>query len=289
MNIIVIANCHVQPIREGLALSSEVDETFSVPIHLINTVHYFEAIEKIKNASKKRFIVLQFNGLLEKAALGDEIMSRVDRVLSFTNIHFSGLHPDITYLGGMGSRVVSALGDYHSKICLLAFKKGYSIDQCEKLFNHSTYHRLDFYNEWNVSERELLNRDTLLDIKFAQEFLIMSRSENTLYTFNHPLGFVFHRFLEKIYQALDIQFPKFPNSFFYNFLANDVWWPVYPEISEFHQSTKSMSMSFKAPDHLGGKLYNLNQFISSCYRLYDQQAIHSLDLPENISKKLETF
>lgn len=287
MNIIVIANCHVQPIRDGLALSSEIDEVFSIPVHLANTVHYTNAIEQIKKSQKEKFTVLQFGGLLESASLDPEIVLRIDRVVSFTNIYFTGLHPDMTYFGGMGKRISSPLGDYHSKICLLAFKKGLSIDQCEKLFNDSTYRQLDFYTEWTESEAELRKRDDHLDIKFADDFFQMTRRESTLYTFNHPLGIVFSRFLEKIYKYFDLTPSNFPDSYFYNYLSHNAWWPVYPEINEFHKLKNMMPVNFKAPDHLSRKFYNLTEFISSSYRLYTEQGVGEIDLPLKLSGYLE--
>ncbi len=289
MNIIVIANCHVQPIRDGLALSSDIDEAFSIPVHLVNTVHYTNAVEQIKNSRKEKFTVLQFGSLLETAALGPEIVSRIDRVVSFTNIYFTGLHPDMTYFGGMGKRILSPLGDYHSKICLLAFKKGLSIDQCEKLFNDSTYRQLDFYTEWVASETELRKRDDHLDIKFADDFLQMTRLESTLYTFNHPLGIVFSRFLEKIYKHLDLTAPNFPHSYFYNYLATNAWWPIYPEINDFHQLKNVMPVNFKAPDFLSRKFYSLKEFISSSYRLYTDQGVGKIDLPLKLSGYIDKF
>jgi hypothetical protein len=287
VNIIVIANCHVQPIRDGLALSSEIDEVFAIPVHLENTIHYTNAIEYIRKSQKEKFTVLEFGGLLQKAALGPEIVSRIERVVSFTNIYFTGLHPDMTYFGGMGRRVSSPLGDYHSKICLLAFNKGLSIDQCEKLFNNSIYQQFDFYTEWTESEAELRKRDEHLDIKFADEFLEMTRLEPTLYTFNHPLGIVFSRFLEKIYKYLGLTSPQFPGSYFYNYLASNAWWPIYPEISEFHKLKNLTPITFKAPDHLSRKFYNLREFISLSYRLYSEQNIREIELPLKLSNYLE--
>ena len=287
MNIIVIANCHIQPIRDGLALSSEIEEVFSIPVHLENTVHYTNAVDQIKQSQKEKFTVLEFGGLLQKAVLGAEIVSRVERVVSFTNIYFTGLHPDMTYFGGMGRRVSSPLGDYHSKICLLAFNKGLSIDQCEKLFNDATYQQLDFYTEWTESEAELRKRDEHLDIKFADEFLEMTKLEPTLYTFNHPLGIVFNRLLEKIYKHLGLTPLRFPDSYFYNYLASNAWWSVYPEINEFHKFKNLMPITFKAPDHLSRKFYSLREFISLSYRLYSEQNIREIELPLKLSNYLE--
>jgi hypothetical protein len=287
VNIIVIANCHVQPVRDALALSHEVDEVFSVPIHLVNTIHYTNAIEQIKNSNKQKFTVLQFDGLLEKANLGNDILSRIDRVLSFTNIYFSGLHPDITYFGGMGKRVMSPLGDYHSRICLLSFIKGYSLDQCTNLFNSKNYDQLDYYKEWDKSDTELRRRDSTLDIKFADGFLEMTKNEPTLYTFNHPLGPVFYHLAEKIFTGLELAFPKFPTSYFYNYLATNAWWPIYPEIGDFNSIKFDHPMIFKSPDHLSRKFYSLEQFVAASFALYAQQGLTTNELPAHFANILE--
>lgn len=289
MNIIVIANCHVRPILDGLSLSQEVEELFSIPFHLINTIHYANAIEKIKNSKKKKFTILQFDSLVEKANLGDDILSRVDRILSFTNIYFSGLHPDMTYFGAMGKRVTSPLGDYHSKICLLAFIKGYSLDQCANLFNAKTYEQLGFYMEWDKSDKELRRRDITLDIKFADIFLDMTKNEPTMYTFNHPLGQVFYHLVEKIFSALALVFPKYSSSYFYNYLATNAWWPVYPEIADFNSVKIAHSMNFKSPDHLSKKFYSLEQFISASYDLYSQQGLNAIGFPARLAANLENI
>jgi hypothetical protein len=287
MNIIVIANCHVGPICEGLALSPEVDEIFPIPIHLINTDLYRNALERIKNSHNQNFTVLQFDGLLEKTGLDEQTLARVDRVLTFTNIYFTGLHPDLTYVGDRGRRIYSPIGDYHSKICVLSFVKGYSLEKCEHLFNVKTYEELDFFEEWNKSHNELNQRDLSLDIKFSGQFLEMVKNEPTLYSVNHPLVAVFNRLINQIFMVLEVEFPKFPDAFFYNHLASDAWWPVYAEINEFHFLKQSMSMSFKSPNHLGKNFYNLTQFLSASYKLYNEQAVTDTLLPPSLANYLE--
>jgi hypothetical protein len=287
MNIIVIANCHVDPICERLALSPEVDGVFPLPIHVINTDVYRKALERIKNSINHNFTVLQFDGLLEKTGLDEQTLARVDRVLTFTNIYFTGLHPDLTYMGDRGKRVYSPIGDYHSKICVLSFVKGYSLEQCENLFNAKAYEELGFFEEWNKSHNNLYQRDLSLDIKFAGQFMEMVKNEPTLYSINHPLVAVFTQLINQIFVALEVEFPKFPDVFFFNHLASDAWWPVYSEINEFHSLKQSMSMSFKSPNHRGKNFYNLNQFISASYKLYTEQAVTETLLPPSLANYLD--
>jgi hypothetical protein len=287
MNIIVIANCHVQPIADGLMLHPQVENLYSIPIHLINTEHFTNALSKIKESNNKNYTILQFDKLLSKVDLGEEVMSRVDTILTFTNIYFSGLHPDLTYIGQMGKRVISPLGDYHSKICFLSFMKGYTEDTCINLFNMSTYEKLDYLKKWEISSTELRSRDTTLDIKFADIFLSMIKNESTLYTINHPLGSVFSRLLLLIFEKLNIEIMTFPSSYFYNHLANNAWWPVFQEVIEYHKIGYSSPMLFKSPDSMSRKFYDLNQFISASYKFYTDQDVTSVTLPENFKHEFE--
>ncbi|WP_151711033.1 WcbI family polysaccharide biosynthesis putative acetyltransferase [Acinetobacter brisouii] len=57
-----------------------------------------------------------------------------DRFISYTNIFFTGLHPDLSYFGSFNQRINSPLGDYHSKLALTAFAKNMSITECLDLY-----------------------------------------------------------------------------------------------------------------------------------------------------------
>jgi hypothetical protein len=287
MNIIIIANCQVQPISDGLLLHPQVENVYSIPIHLSNTTNFTSYINKIKESNKTNYTIIQFDSLLEKIDLGEAIMSRVNKLMTFTNIYFTGLHPDLTYVGQMGKRLISPLGDYHSKICFLSFVKGYSVEKCLSLYTESTFEKLNYFKQWEISSKELQSRDKNLDIKFADIFLAMLKDEPTLYTVNHPIGTVFNRLLLLIYEKLDIEILTFPSSFFYNHLANNAWWPIFPEFIEYHKISYESSSLFKSPDNMSRKFYNLNQFISASYKSYTDHDANLIVLPESFHQYLD--
>ena len=267
MKIVLIANCHVQPLAAGLLLSEDVEEVICVPLHLIGTPHFDNPVTKINN-STDNYAVLQFPNSLEKIDFHKNTLRRFDLVKSFTNIYFDGLHPDMAYFGGMGQRIISPLGDYHSKICLAAFAKSYSVADCKKLFNGESYSKLGFYDSWMKSEEELLRRDEVIDIKFAREFIGLSRENITLFTFNHPLPIVFAYLLKHLYSAVGLAPLNLPHEFFYNFLSSNAWWPVYDEIGRVNSIKYRTPQIFKSPDNQGGKVMNLEDFISNSYISY---------------------
>jgi hypothetical protein len=289
MNIILIGNCQVQPIGDGLALCPEVENIYSVPIHLAKSASYNSVIDKIQQSKCKNYTILQFDNLLSKVDLGDEVLSRVEKIYSFTQIYFWGLHPDITYFGALGKRILSPLGDYHSKICLLAYMKGYSLENCIKLFNQKTYERLNYFDLWDTSSDELRLRDKKVDIQFGDDFLSMVKSEPTLFTVNHPIGTVFDRLVKKITQSIGISSTSYPSSFFYNYLATNAWWPVYREMIDHHNISYDSPMMFKPPDNLGRKFYDLNQFVTASYKAYSESNIDSSRLPPVLKNNFDAI
>ena len=80
------------------------------------------------------------------------------RFANYTNIYFSGLHPDLTYFGGFGQRVTSPLGDYHSRIILACFFQGRSVRECLAAFNGGVYEKLGYFLQFEHSLAELARR-----------------------------------------------------------------------------------------------------------------------------------
>jgi hypothetical protein len=289
MNIILIGNCQIQPIGDGLRLAPEIKNIYPIPVHLMNSVHYVNAINTIKKSNDEKYVILQFDNLISKVDLGSDILSRVDKKLSFTQLYFGGLHPDITYFGQLGKRILSPLGDYHSKICLLSFMKGYSEEECIKLYNYKIYERLNFFSIWESSEDELCLRDQKVDIKFASDFFQMVKNEPTLFTINHPIGIVFDKLVKKITESIGINYPNFPSAFCYNYLANNSWWPVYPEIIDYHKISYSSQMYFKSPDNMSRKFYDLDHFINASYKAYNDQKVDVTQLPSALKSSFESI
>lgn len=278
MKLILIANCHVQPLAYLLELNPKIDAVIQIPLHLVGTEHYLRPI-KIIEESRDEYVVLQFPEQLEKINFTDSARLRFKNILSFTNIYFTGYHPDCCYLGGMGCRVVSPLGDYHSKLCYLAFAKGYNASECLNLFRPDVFERLGYYDEWKKSSHDLLQRDKNIDIKFAETFLTLSEKFLTLLTFNHPTALSFLKLSELIITSIGLQNLSLAEEAYPNFLYSNAVWPIYPGLNIIGDVSDRANYNFKSPDNIGKKIYSLGEFIVKSYANYTSVSLEKINKP----------
>ncbi|QDG39807.1 hypothetical protein FJN14_15650 [Alteromonas mediterranea] len=273
MKIAIIANCQTQAISNYMRIISGCSEIVNVPAHLLGSEQYCKALTKLKDlVNDGSAIIFTFN-LGER--FGEIATQKIKatakaKVFTITNLFFAGFHPDITYLGSMGKRILSPLGDYHSKIVLNSFTSGFSEEETIALFNEKTYKDLGFFEEYNKSKNELLARDKFSDIQFGEEFLQLVSSKPSLYTMNHPTPDVLYKFTCRLCEHAGITYSEFPPDFFNNYLSNAAWWPVYKEIAEYHKVNVSLPMIFKQPDSRGGNVLSLTQFVVRSYMRYNE-------------------
>ena len=278
MNIVVIANCHVQPLSYLLELSPDVNSVTQLPLHLKGTEHYSNPIKKIEE-SRDRYTVFHFPGALEGIEFSQQALERFDRKISFTNIYFTGLHPDATYLGGMGKRFLSPVGDYHSRIVYLSFVKNLLINECLEKFSPGTYLDLGYYKQWNLSAEELLARDLVCDIQFAKEFLKLTTTNLTLLTFNHPTPIVFNALANKMLNFLNLSGLTIPIESQPNFLATNSFWPIYDNLNLMEKLSYKTPFLFKVADSFGKKILTLEQFVAESYNMYTKFGVENIEKP----------
>lgn len=272
MKVIVIANCQVLPLVKGLGFMTDVETALGLPIHLFETNHFDKPKENFEALMKEdEPIILTFNnsekfGEFETGKLKHTFKN----VITITNIYFSGLHPDITYIGDMRGRISSPIGDYHSKIVIHSYMTGKSVNDCMLLFNGINYEKLGLYSEYADSASLLLERDKENDIAFGKYFMTLLKERPSLYTVNHPTPYIFQEYLCVIADHLGIRAQRLPIEMLPNYLANSAWWPVYPEIAEHHNLNYQMPMLFKQPEAMGGKIIGLKEFVVHSYDLYNK-------------------
>ena len=273
MKIAIIANCQTQAISNYMRIISGCSEIVNVPAHLLGTEQYNKALTNLKEiVNDENAVIFTFNlgeRFGEISTLKLKAVAKA-KVFTITNIFFSGFHPDITYLGSMGKRILSPLGDYHSKIVLNSFISGFSVEETIALFNEKTYKDLGFFEEFNKSKCELLARDKSSDIQFGEEFLQLVLSKPSLYTMNHPTPEVLYKFTCRLCEYAGIAYSEFPSAFFTNYLSTAAWWPVYKEIAEYHEANIVLPMVFKQPDSRGGNVLSLTQFIERSFTRYKE-------------------
>ncbi|WP_043342192.1 WcbI family polysaccharide biosynthesis putative acetyltransferase [Belnapia moabensis] len=188
-----------------------------------------------------------------------------------TNIHFTGLHPDITYFGPFGRRIHSAIGEYNSRIVLLCFLRNMSERDCLARFNARTYEALGYFRAWDESADELRRRDRPMNITFADAFLEITRQEQTLYSMNHPTSIAIASQAECIARALGLGGRFLPDAF-HNPLADQVHWPIYPEIGEANRLRYETAFRFGTPSSSLG----LEEFVYASYRRYATYGLEAM-------------
>lgn len=272
MKIAVIANCQCQPIAKSLASIFGMDCVIAIPIHLYGTKHFELPAKKFYEFTQGGdCVILTFQNAATFGSFSSEnLKATYDKVFTITNIYFTGIHPDITYVGDRGGRLQSPVGDYHSRLVLHSYLTGRSVRQCLERFTGQEYRNVGFFEEYDKSAMELMKRDLFNSIPFAKRFLEIIKEQPSLYTINHPTGYVFQEFTQLIIEKLSIKHPKFPYAMLPNYLANSVWWPIYPEIADMHGLKYSTPMLFKQPDNIGGRHLSLIDFIASSYNRYSR-------------------
>ncbi len=199
----------------------------------------------------------------------EELRSSGRPVLSTTNFYFAGLHPDAIYLGGFQGRVISPLGDYHSKIIVASYLQGASVAECIRRFNGETYENAGYFSVFKQSADELLNRDSQIDVKSAEIFIERLRVAPTMMTVNHPVVDVIALQAAAIIQALNLSATPFPPSYMVNTLSESAWLPIYPEVREALRIEYETPMNFKRPNQLVP--LSLGEYVAGSFDLYAQQ------------------
>lgn len=294
MKVGIIANCQAMPLAKTLQAIKEVTTVVTLPIHLYGADQFIKAENEFKELMKDpEAIILSYDISAEYGEYQTGILkNKLKNFYTLSNIFFSGLHPDITYVGDRNGRMTSCLGDYHSKIILHSYLIGYSPDDCLLRFCAAEYEKLGYFNAFAQSANNLSKRDLNIDIAFAEKFLNLLIETPCLYSTNHPTAVVFQEFSVMIASFLGLQTWRYPAELLSNPLASGCWWPVYNEIAETHHLKYRTPMIFRQPEHLGGKQIELESFINMSYQKYKaiggrlRNSRQVIELLEHFSNKL---
>ena len=172
-------------------------------------------------------------------------------VCLISNIYFSGLHPDLTYIGGLGQRIVGPLGDYHSKLAIFGFLKGVSIIDTMALFSERSYELLGYFTEYAKSMRTLEERDCIVDVPITHILDATLRSSLCFFSVNHPTSALLSAYCHEVARYLEdndlgrcSEMPLDP-SMCGESLAGSAIFPIYTEITAHHGVLSFGSYAFK--------------------------------------------
>ncbi|MCJ8143798.1 WcbI family polysaccharide biosynthesis putative acetyltransferase [Ancylobacter sp. A5.8] len=193
-----------------------------------------------------------------------ERYSSSKKIYTHTAIHFSGDHPDLVYLGTMGKRVQSPIGDYHSRIALQSFIAGLDEASCLAAFNEQTFAKLGYFEAAEESFREWERREEDADLRscaFAREIW---RDEQLMMTVNHPRGRLLKHVSDEFLRAEGLPVRDYDHELTPNLLVNGPIWPVHPVLMQHHGKTHpTPSLMWNR-----GRALSHDDFVRDSYAIY---------------------
>ncbi len=203
-----------------------------------------------------------------------QLKKRIKTLIVIPNIYFSGLHPDLIYVGETGNRYHSPIGDYHSAIGIASFLEGISPEQAIHLYrDFELFQSAGFFNEWEKSLHEFRGRDFFCDISILDEITKNIKKKPLFYSSNHPSLELINLTSKKIlmYLGIDVKW----TSFWRDELQSNVIYPIWSPICEYHRLTYRSPEIFFLPVTKGNSM-SLATYLENAFRQY------SLDLPQHV-------
>ncbi|UTY46693.1 GSCFA domain-containing protein [Sinorhizobium fredii] len=152
----------------------------------------------------------------------------------FPPFSFPAFHPDCVYIGlTKAVSNTSPVGDYSSSIVAYSYLSGLTVDETVQMFNETVYRKLGFFDIWDASRDVLLGSFEKLGHDLSEEFDSWTKRGLFMHTINHPYTFVSADIARKLLSKLGLaDLRENVTKFVSDRGADDIVWPVYPEIGE---------------------------------------------------------
>ena len=264
INLTIIGNCHAPALAWYMSELGQNVNAKPIVAHELSPNQNEQVSDKIHKSD----IVLHFpisNQYHIEAVREQNVKAATDgNSQTFTNLYFTGLQPDATYIGPSAKRVRGVLGEYHSRITVWSYRKGYNVSQTINLFQDPEFAKaLGYEKTWNNSKESLQSRR--VEVNLSEIFFDSISKDLPLFTFNHPTTKILAEFSQRLLKSIDIQ----PTQISPTLLPNWFWFgpifPVLPYIDKFHGIDYTSTL-FKEPGAQG--LMSLEEYISKSFALY---------------------
>ena len=226
MRIIVLGNCQTRPLAKMLNYQKRHIVHY-VFVHTLNSEQIIGLSAEMDN-----FDIIITQLLSEKygdLATGMLEEKYPDKIVKIHNLFFEGLQPDNVALPIPGPTVG------HSRIILWSFFHGKTIDECSQMFSRRWYEKIGFFNAWEYSMNNLLQREKNIDVPFANELEMILRERLSFFTYNHPTKFILLQYAQKISDFIGIRQQFLSDDCYVDYLLSETIWPVYEELAIYHQ------------------------------------------------------
>lgn len=197
------------------------------------------------------------------------LRARRSDLLVIQNIYFQGYHPDCVYVGPMGGRVKSPVGDYHSQAVYDAWRNGLSVAGAVQALQ--AYPAALARDTFDRSARELLAREAQCDVPISDRVLEPEPGHRRMFTFNHPTIELHRLYLQRIVDrlGLGIAIGICPDP-----LLQHTHWPVYPAVREaLGLPEDRQPLVFRASASLGGALLDARTLCERSFEAYDRSGL----------------
>lgn len=276
----VISNCQAYPLARILARYCPAYDFAEFGVHLLGGQPDTGKIDAFVEAHQNAQTIISVHltepyGQIAAAKINEAFPNA--KIIKIQNLHFSGLHPDLTYIGGRGERVAGPLGDYHSKLAAAAWMNGMAVDDAIRQFNRDNYAAIGYLDELAASFAEMRDRAATLDVDITDELQEHVLTHDMFFTVNHPTSFTFSLKAFAIAKKLDEEAltarfsAPLSSTLLPNLLALNNIFPVYPEIAEHHAASITSSYDFVGT--LPGDkqaTYSLREFVEGEYQCFER-------------------
>src|SRR6056297_709085 len=183
MSIVVVGNCQVPTLAKIFSWILEDHDATCIPVHTLKSNGLADALDRVNAAD---LVVTQPIQADHFGPMKTQEIIQHRSVAVVPNLFFEGHLPDCCYVGGMGQRLRSPAGEYHSIIALKSFIEGRSVEETASLFNKTTFADFGYLDLVDKSWSELEGRAKVYD----RDWSVLIAELQTLgcfsYTVNHP-------------------------------------------------------------------------------------------------------
>jgi hypothetical protein len=297
--ILLINNCQATPLAQILGLFCRDVRFEAFALHELPAENRDAEIHKLLDGVRENYdLVLSIPlsnefGPLSTKRIAQSMAGKPTVIIP--NFYFSGLHPDTFFLGGQGGRVSGPLGDYHSRLAVLAYVRNIRPEGAARLYCDQIFDGFGYYEEYEKSLAELRKREREVDVPFIAELEELLAQDLCFFTVNHPTSFLFSRFCHKLAKWLEAQglaefvdWPLDPSTVV-NPLAENAIFPIFPEIAERFELRFRGNYIFKAPSFgaPSARVFDLDEFIRREYACLSEIPREALMRFPNVANLLD--
>lgn len=264
IHIALLGNCQVDVYRQLFEATQLAGIAVSATEIWRHKPAEFESIHK--RIADADIVVTQELGDHYGPLATSSLRSSARQVLVIQNIFFQGYHPDCAYVGPLGARIKSPVGDYNSQTAFDQWRAGRSVDEGLAALQAFGIQRV--LKVFEASRKEILLREARADVKISDQVLEPGHGHRMMFTFNHPTIELHRIYLQRILRALqlpgDVGTCADP-------LLKHTHWPLYPAVLKALKLPETgQPLRFRAPASLGATLFDPRGFVEKSYAAYER-------------------